>query len=86
MKFVIYNGTLKADVESNTSKVVKMLQLAFEKLGQECEVVTMAELNYQRGTADIDRGLVQSAAKEGRAKEPGATTHAAQARARQGSR
>ena len=53
MKFVIYNGTLKADAESNTSKVVQMLKLAFEKLGNECEVVTMAELNYQRGTADI---------------------------------
>ena len=57
MKFVIYNGTLKADAESNTSKVVQMLKLAFEKLGNECEVVTMAELNYQRGTADIDDDL-----------------------------
>ncbi len=57
MKFVIYNGTLKADAESNTSKVVQMLKLAFEKLGNECEVVTMAELNYQRGTVDIDDDL-----------------------------
>ena len=57
MKFIIFNGTLKPDAESNTSKVVQMLKLAFEKLGNECEVVTMAKLNYQRGTVDIDDDL-----------------------------
>ena len=57
MKFIIYNGTLKPDAESNTSKGVKMLKLALEKLGQDCEVVTMAELKYERGTVDINDDL-----------------------------
>ena len=57
MKFLIFNGTLKPDAESNTSKVVSMLKLAFEKLGQDCEVITMRELNYERGTVDINDEL-----------------------------
>ena len=53
MKFLIFNGTLKPDAESNTSKVVSMLKLAFEKLGQECKVVTLRDLNYERATKDV---------------------------------
>ena len=40
MKFIIYNGSLKPDAESNTFSVCKMTQLAFEKLGHECEIIT----------------------------------------------
>ena len=53
MKFIIFNGTLKPDNESNTSKVVMMLKLAFEKLGQECKVVTLRDLEYERATKDV---------------------------------
>ena len=53
MRFIIFNGTLKPDAESNTSKVVQMLKLAFEKLGQECKVVTLRDLNYERATKDV---------------------------------
>ena len=53
MRFIIFNGTLKPDAESNTSKVVQMLKLAFEKLGQECKVVTLRDLEYERATKDV---------------------------------
>jgi len=53
MRFIIFNGTLKPDAESNTSKVVMMLKLAFEKLGQECKVVTLRDLDYERATKDV---------------------------------
>ena len=53
MRFIIFNGTLKPDAESNTSKVVQMLKLAFEKLGQECKVVTLRDLDYERATKDV---------------------------------
>ena len=53
MRFIIFNGTLKPDAESNTSKVVQMLKLAFEKLGQECKVVTLRNLDYERATKDV---------------------------------
>ena len=57
MKFLIFNGSLKADAESNTFAVCKMLQLAFEKLNHECEIVTMRDLNYTNATLDIDDDL-----------------------------
>ena len=57
MKFIIYNGSLTADAESNTFSVCKMLQLAFEKLKHECEIVTMRDLNYTNSTLDIDDDL-----------------------------
>ena len=57
MKFIIYNGSLTADAESNTFAVCKMLQLAFEKLNHECEIVTMRDLNYTNATLDIDDDL-----------------------------
>ena len=57
MKFLIFNGSLKADAESNTFSVCKMLQLAFEKLGHDCEIVTLRDLNYEGSTADIDDEL-----------------------------
>jgi len=57
MKFLIFNGSLKADAESNTFAVCKMTQLAFEKLGHECEIITLRELNYEGATADIDDEL-----------------------------
>ena len=46
MKFLIYNGSLKPDAESNTFAVCKMLQLAFDKLGHECEIITLRDLDY----------------------------------------
>ena len=57
MKFIIYNGSLKPDAESNTYSVCKMTQLAFEKLGHECEIVTLRELNYEGSTADVNDDL-----------------------------
>ena len=57
MKFIIFNGTLKPDEESNTSAVCKMLQLAFKKIGDECEIVTMRDLKYDASTKDVDDEL-----------------------------
>lgn len=57
MKFLIYNGSLKPDSESNTYSVCRMTQLAFEKLGHECEIITLRELDYEGATADIDDEL-----------------------------
>ena len=57
MKFLIFNGSLKPDAESNTFSVCKMAQLAFEKLGHECEIVTMRELNYEGSTSDVNDEL-----------------------------
>ena len=50
MKFLIFNGSLKPDADSNTFSVCKMLQLAFDKLGHECEIVTLRELDYDSVT------------------------------------
>ena len=47
MKFLIFNGSLKPDADSNTFAVCKMAQLAFEKLGHSCEIITMRELDYE---------------------------------------
>ena len=44
MNFLIFNGSLKPDDESNTFAVCKMAQLAFEKLGHNCEIVTSVNL------------------------------------------
>ena len=57
MKFLIFNGSLKADAESNTFAVCKMAQLAFEKLGHECEIITMRELDYEGSTDDVNDDL-----------------------------
>ena len=57
MKFLIFNGSLKADGESNTFAVCKMAQLAFEKLGHSCEIVTMRELDYEGSTDDVNDDL-----------------------------
>ena len=57
MKFLIFNGSLKADAESNTFTVCKMAQLAFEKLGHECEIITMRELDYEGSTDDVNDEL-----------------------------
>tara|TARA_E500000331_G_scaffold119163_2_gene116363 strand:- start:236 stop:1267 length:1032 start_codon:yes stop_codon:yes gene_type:complete len=57
MKFIIYNGSLKADAESNTFTVCKMTQLAFEKMGHECEVITMRDLDYEGSTSDVNDEL-----------------------------
>ena len=57
MKFLVFNGSLKPDGESNTFSVCKMLQLAFSKLGHECEIVTMRELDYEGSTDDVDDQL-----------------------------
>ena len=46
MRFLIFNGSLKPDAESNTFSVCKMLQLAFVKLGHECDIVTLRDLDY----------------------------------------
>jgi len=57
MKFIIFNGSLKPDNESNTFTVCKMAQMAFQKLGHECEIVTLRELNYEGATSDVDDEL-----------------------------
>jgi multimeric flavodoxin WrbA len=57
MKFLIYNGSLKPDAESNTFAVCKMTQLAFEKLGHECEIITLRDLKYEGSTADVNDEL-----------------------------
>ena len=57
MKFLIFNGSLKPDAESNTFAVCKMLQLAFQKLKHECEVITMRDLDYESSTSDVDDEL-----------------------------
>ena len=57
MKFLIFNGSLKPDAESNTFAVCKMAQLAFEKLGHSCEIVTMRELDYEGSTDDVNDDL-----------------------------
>ena len=57
MKFLIFNGSLKADAESNTFAVCKMLQLAFDKLGHECEIVTLRDLDYEGSTDDVNDEL-----------------------------
>ena len=57
MNFLIFNGSLKPDDESNTFAVCKMAQLAFEKLGHNCEIVTMRELDYEGSTDDVNDQL-----------------------------
>ena len=57
MKFIIINGTLKPSTESNTSVVCEMVKVGFEKVGHECEIVNMAELNYKNSTEDEDDDL-----------------------------
>ena len=57
MKFLIFNGSLKPDAESNTFSVCKMAQLAFEKLGHSCEIVTLRELDYEGSTDDVNDEL-----------------------------
>ena len=57
MKFLIFNGSLKPDAESNTFAVCKMAQLAFEKLGHECDIVTMRDLDYEGSTDDVNDQL-----------------------------
>ena len=57
MKFLIFNGSLKPDADSNTFAVCKMAQLAFEKLGHSCEIVTMRELDYEGSTDDVNDDL-----------------------------
>ena len=57
MKFLIFNGSLKPDAESNTFTVCKMAQLAFEKLGHSCDIVTMRDLDYEGSTDDVNDQL-----------------------------
>ena len=57
MKFLIFNGSLKPDADSNTFSVCKMTQLAFEKLGHECEIVTLRDLDYEGSTDDVNDEL-----------------------------
>ena len=57
MKFLIFNGSLKPDSESNTFTVCKMAQLAFKKLGHECDIITMRELDYEGSTDDVNDQL-----------------------------
>ena len=57
MKFLIFNGSLKPDADSNTFAVCKMAQLAFEKLGHSCEIVTMRDLDYEGSTDDVNDEL-----------------------------
>ena len=50
MKFLICNGSLTPNEESNTYTLCEMVKLAFEKLNHECEIVTIRDLNYTPST------------------------------------
>jgi multimeric flavodoxin WrbA len=54
MKFLICNGSLTPNQESNTYTLCEMVKLAFEKLNHECEIVTIRDLSYTPSTKDID--------------------------------
>ena len=54
MKFIILNSSLKSDSESNTYTVCEMTKIAFEKLGNECEIITLNQLDYECATDDRD--------------------------------
>ena len=54
MKFLIVNGSLTPNEQSNTFTLCEMVKLAFEKLNHECEIVTVRDLNYTPSTKDID--------------------------------
>ena len=58
MKFLLLNGTLKNDSElSNTFTISQMVKAGFEKLGHECELVTLSEMDYKRSTDDVQDSL-----------------------------
>ena len=57
MKFIIINGTLKPSSVSNVSVICEMVKMGFEKVGHECEIVNMAELNYKNSTDDVNDDL-----------------------------
>ena len=58
MKFLLLNGTLKVDSElSNTFTLCEMVKAGFEKLGHECEMVTLSEMQYKRSTDDVKDDL-----------------------------
>ena len=62
MKFLIINGTLTENSKSNTYTLCEMVKLGFEKLGHECEIATMRDMDYTNGTDDFDddiRYLIQ---------------------------
>ena len=54
MKFLICNGSLTPNEESNTFTLCEMVKVAFEKLDHECEIVTLRDLTYTPSTNDID--------------------------------
>ena len=54
MKFLVVNGSLTPNEQSNTFTLCEMVKLAFEKLNHECEIVTVRDLNYTPSTKDID--------------------------------
>jgi len=54
MKFLICNGSLTPNEQSNTYTLCEMVKLAFEKLNHECEIITIRDLNYTPSTKDID--------------------------------
>ena len=54
MKFLIVNGSLTPNEQSNTFTLCEMVKLAFQKLNHECEIVTVRDLNYTPSTKDID--------------------------------
>ena len=58
MKFLLLNGTLKLDSElSNTFTICEMVKAGFEKLGHECKLVTLSEMDYKRSTDDVQDDL-----------------------------
>jgi multimeric flavodoxin WrbA len=52
MKFIVLNSSLKSEQESNTYTVCEMTKIAFEKLGNQCEIITLNELDYDCSTDD----------------------------------
>ena len=52
MKFIILNSSLKSESDSNTFTVCEMTKVAFEKLGNECEIITLNTLDYDCATDD----------------------------------
>tara|TARA_A100000164_G_C21789989_1_gene715318 strand:- start:380 stop:1042 length:663 start_codon:yes stop_codon:yes gene_type:complete len=53
MKFLICNGSLTPNEESNTYTLCEMVKLGFEKLGHDCDIVTLRDLDYEGSTKDL---------------------------------
>ena len=57
MKFIIFNGSLKQEGESNTYTVCQMLDTAFKNLKVESEIVTLNEIDFEATTDNVNDAL-----------------------------